>query len=149
MKSIYNKQVLPISLDQAWAFFSNPANLNEITPPDFSFEIRSELPNNMYEGMFISYKITPLLSIKMEWVTEITVIKDREYFIDEQRKGPYNIWHHEHHFKEIEGGVEMIDLLYYDIGWGILGNIAGFLFVDKKVKDIFDYRRAKLTSFFN
>jgi ligand-binding SRPBCC domain-containing protein len=148
MKRIEFVQDLPISLEEAWAFFSSPNNLNEITPEDMVFKIISNPPTEMYPGLFITYKIAPFLGIQMDWCTEITHIRDRQFFVDEQRKGPYNIWHHEHHFEEIPGGVRMKDILHYDIGKGILGVIAGKLFVDKKVQGIFDYRYKKLQQLF-
>lgn len=113
-----------------------------------TFKITSNVPEKMYEGLFITYKISPFLGIQMDWCTEITHIKDKVFFVDEQRKGPYNIWHHEHHFEEIQGGVRMTDILNYDIGKGPLGPIAGALFVDAKVKGIFDYRFTKLEQLF-
>ncbi len=101
----------------------------------------------MYKGLIITYRIKPLMNIPLNWVTEITQIEERSYFVDEQRKGPYKIWHHEHHFKTVEGGVLMTDILYYDIGKWILGWIAGKLFVHKKVRNIFEYRQKMLESF--
>jgi ligand-binding SRPBCC domain-containing protein len=148
MQKLKQTQFLPISLDQAWDFFSSPKNLNEVTPEDMVFEITSELPEKMYEGLIITYRIKPMLNIPVDWMTEITHIKEKEFFVDEQRKGPYHIWHHEHHFKAVEGGVLMTDLLYYDIGKSIFGWIAGKLFVHKKVQQIFDYRYRKLEGFF-
>ena len=141
-------QFLPISLDTAWNFFATPKNLNEVTPTDMVFEITSNLPDKMYEGLMITYKIRPMLNIPINWCTEITHIKEREFFVDEQRLGPYNIWHHEHHFKEADGGVLMTDLLHYDIGKSIFGWIAGELFVHKKVKEIFSYRYQVLEKYF-
>jgi ligand-binding SRPBCC domain-containing protein len=102
----------------------------------------------MYEGMLIRYKIKPMLNIPLDWVTEITKVVDKVYFIDEQRKGPYRIWHHEHHFKVVDGGVLMTDKLYYDIGMSFLGNIVGALWVDKQVQNIFTYRKTKLDELF-
>lgn len=148
MKILKQEQLLPISLSDAWDFFSNPQNLNLITPPKMVFEITSPLPQKMYEGMLITYKIEPLLKIPMKWCTEITHIKELSFFIDEQRIGPYRLWHHEHHFREVENGVLMTDLLYYEIGKGIFGKIAGALFVHKAVQKIFDYRKTKLTELF-
>jgi ligand-binding SRPBCC domain-containing protein len=113
------------------------------------FEITSEMPDLMYEGMMITYRIKPLLNISMNWCTEITHINNPLFFIDEQRKGPYHIWHHEHHFKEVEGGILMTDILYYDIGKSFFGWIAGHLFVHKKVKQIFEFRYKKLEQIFN
>jgi len=148
MKSLRQEQFLPISINEAWEFFSSPKNLNRVTPKELYFEITSEVPDKMYEGLIIGYKIKPMLNIKVNWCTEITHIKHLEYFIDEQRKGPYKIWHHEHHFKEVEGGIIMTDLLYYDIGKSIFGWIAGKLFVNKKVKEIFEYRYQTLNHYF-
>jgi ligand-binding SRPBCC domain-containing protein len=149
MYSFKQEQFLPINLGQAWDFFATPKNLNEVTPEDMVFEITSELPDKMYEGLIISYRIRPMMNIPLNWVTEITHVREKEYFVDEQRKGPYHIWHHEHHFKSVEGGVLMTDLLYYDIGKSIFGWIAGKLFVHKKVRDIFAYRYKVLETYFN
>lgn len=148
MKSLRQEQFLPISINEAWEFFSSPKNLNRVTPKELNFEISSDVPDKMYEGLIIKYKIKPMLNIKVDWCTEITHIKHLEYFIDEQRKGPYKIWHHEHHFKEAEGGIIMTDLLYYDIGKSIFGWLAGKLFVDKKVNEIFSYRHQTLSRYF-
>jgi len=148
MIRLFYQQTLPISLETAWDFFSTPANLNEITPPDMSFEITSELPEKMYEGLFITYKISPIPLMKFDWCTEITHVSPLSYFVDEQRSGPYNIWHHEHHFEEVSTGVLMTDLLHYDIGKGLLGKIAGSLFVHQKVSSIFEYRKKKLFTIF-
>ena len=148
MHKLEQTQFLPISLDTAWNFFATPKNLNEVTPTDMVFEITSNLPDKMYEGLMITYKIRPMLNIPINWCTEITHIKEREFFVDEQRLGPYNIWHHEHHFKESDGGVLMTDLLHYDIGKSIFGWIAGELFVHKKVKEIFSYRYQVLEKYF-
>lgn len=113
-----------------------------------TFEITSEVPDKMYEGLIITYKVSPMLNIPLSWVTEITHVKELSYFVDEQRKGPYRMWHHEHHFREVPGGVEMTDILYYDVGMGILGTIASALFVDKRVKQIFKFRSRKLKELF-
>ena len=148
MYRLKRKQFLPINLDQAWEFFATPKNLNEVTPEDMVFEITSELPDKMYEGLMITYRIKPMMNIPINWCTEITHIKEKEFFVDDQRKGPYNIWHHEHHFKAVEGGVLMTDLLHYDIGKSIFGWIAGKLFVHNKVRQIFDYRYKALENYF-
>lgn len=147
MRKLKQEQFLPVTLNNAWDFFATPKNLNQITPSDMVFEITSDLPEKMYKGLIITYRIKPLMNIPLNWVTEITQIEERSYFVDEQRKGPYKIWHHEHHFKTVEGGVLMTDTLYYDIGKWILGWIAGKLFVHKKVRNIFEYRQKMLESF--
>ena len=148
MHKLKQEQFLPITLDEAWDFFSTPKNLNEVTPDDMVFEIMSELPDTMYEGLLIHYRLKPMLNIPIEWCTEITHIKEKEYFVDEQRKGPYNIWYHEHHFRAVPGGVMMTDLLHYDIGKTVIGWMAGKLFVDNKVKTIFEYRQKALETLF-
>ena len=148
MTILKQEQLLHISLDEAWRFFSTPKNLNEITPNDMVFEIISELPDVMYEGLLINYRLKPLLNISINWCTEITHIKENEYFVDEQRIGPYKLWHHEHHFKVVQGGVIMTDLLYYDIGLSIFGWIAGKLFVHRRVKAIFSFRHKTLETYF-
>lgn len=146
MKRLVQEQFLPVSLETAWNYFATPKNLNDITPKDMVFKIVSELPEKMYEGMFIQYKIKPMLNIELNWCTEITHIVEGQFFVDEQRQGPYNIWHHEHHFKSVEGGVLMTDILHYDVGMSFLGWIASKLFVDKKVEQIFEFRRLELTN---
>lgn len=148
IRSLTFRQFLPVTLSEAWEFFSSPRNLNEITPPEMVFHITSDIPETMYEGMFITYKVSPLLGIPLEWVTEITHIQNQQYFIDEQRKGPYKIWHHEHHFEEAEGGVVMTDRLYYDVGKGWPGSLAAHLVVDRKVRSIFQFRTKKLQELF-
>lgn len=148
MKTLKSTQVLPVSMDQAWIFFSSPGNLNEITPADMTFRIISELPDKMYPGLIIVYKVSPAFNIPMTWVTEITQVQEHSYFVDEQRKGPYRMWHHEHHFTEVVGGVQMTDILHYDVGKGVLGRIVSWLFVDKRVRDIFAFREKKLREIF-
>jgi ligand-binding SRPBCC domain-containing protein len=144
------EQKVPISLQEAWDFFSSPLNLAKITPKSMSFVITSDYTKDtkMYEGMLISYEVSPLLGIKMDWVTEITYVKDGEYFIDDQRFGPFALWHHEHHFKSIEGGVLMTDKLTYAVPFGFLGRIANSLVVAKQTQDIFNYREKAVEEMF-
>ena len=104
------------------------------------FDVKTELPEKMYEGLMIEYTVKPLLGIPMNWITEIKTVKELEFFVDEQRKGPYKIWHHEHHFKEVEGGVEMIDIVSYELPLGFFGKIMHPILVRKKLEEIFDYR---------
>ena len=138
---LHKKQKVNASIDEIWNFISSPANLKEITPDHMGFDITSEnLPGKMYAGMIISYKVSPLLGIKTNWVTEITQVKEKEYFVDEQRVGPYSIWHHQHHIKSIENGVLMTDIVSYQPPLGFLGAIANSLIIKKKLKEIFDYR---------
>jgi ligand-binding SRPBCC domain-containing protein len=134
-------QKIPATIDEVWDFISSPANLKEITPDYMGFDITSEdLPEKMYPGMIISYIVKPLLGIPTTWVTEITKVTDKAYFIDEQRVGPYKLWHHQHFIEPIEGGVLMRDIVSYQPPFGILGSIMNSLVIRKKLKEIFDYR---------
>jgi ligand-binding SRPBCC domain-containing protein len=144
------EQKLPISLQEAWDFFSSPLNLAKITPKSMAFVITSDYmtETKMYEGMIITYKVSPLLGIKLDWMTEITHVKEGEYFIDEQRFGPFKFWHHEHHFKAIEGGVLMTDKLIYGIPFGVFGQIANALTVSKQTQEIFTYREKAVEELF-
>ncbi|GAC1300200.1 MAG: SRPBCC family protein [Mucilaginibacter sp.] len=144
------EQAIPISLQQAWDFFSSPLNLAKITPADMNFVVTSAFTadTKMYPGMIITYKISPLFGINMNWMTEITHVKDGEYFVDEQRFGPYALWHHQHHFKVIEGGVLMSDILNYAIPYGIAGRLANSLIVRAQVSKIFTYREKAIKDLF-
>ena len=134
-------QVLPISIEEAWEFFSSPLNLKNITPKHLGFDVLTDLEGKkMYPGMVIEYTVRPKLNIPLHWMTEIKHVKEPYYFVDEQRFGPYALWHHQHHFKEVDGGVEMRDIVHYALPLGILGRIAHALFVEKDVNDIFNYR---------
>ena len=142
------KQFLPISLDEAWDFFSAPQNLNEITPAEMKFEILTDDIPRMYAGQIIQYNVTPFPFVKMGWVTEITQVVDKKMFIDEQRFGPYAFWHHQHIFEEVDGGVLMTDILHYRVPLGIVGKLVNVLFIANKVKGIFDYRFSLLENKF-
>lgn len=147
--SIKTVQKIPVSLDKAWDFFSSPANLQAITPAKMGFTIISKHHGEkMYPGQLIEYKVKPVLGIPLYWMTEITHVKDKEYFIDEQRFGPYSLWHHQHHFKSIEGGVEMTDIIHYKNPLWLLGDIANALFIKKQLRDIFDFRYKKVEELF-
>ncbi|MBK9110066.1 MAG: SRPBCC family protein [Saprospiraceae bacterium] len=138
-------QKLPASRVELWDFISSPANLKEITPDYMGFEVTNILGvEKMYPGMIIAYKVSPLFGLKLNWLTEITHVKDFEYFVDEQRVGPYSLWHHQHKLENIEGGVLMTDIVTYKPPMGILGIIANFLFIEKKLDEIFDYRKIVL-----
>lgn len=143
-------QNLPISLDEAWDFFSSPHNLARITPPEMNFIVTSVYNGDakMYPGMIITYKVSPVFGIKLNWMTEITHVKEGKYFVDEQRFGPYALWHHQHHFKEIPGGVEMTDLLHYAIPFGPIGRLTNTIMVGKKIKKVFDFRTKAVEGIF-
>lgn len=146
--TLHTKQKLPISVDEAWEFLSNPKNLEVITPDSMGFEIRSGADRAMYPGQIIQYIVTPVLGIKAKWVTEITHVVNKKYFVDEQRFGPYAFWHHKHFIKEIDGGVEMEDIIDYKVPMGFLGQLVHPILVKPKLDEIFEYRRKKLIELF-
>ncbi len=143
-------QKIPAPLEQVWEFISSPANLKKITPDHMGFDITSgDLPEKMYPGMIISYKVSPLFGLKLTWVTEITHVEDKKYFVDEQRVGPYTMWHHEHIIEPVEGGTLMKDIVSYKPPFGFLGSIANSLIIKLQLKEIFDYREKAIEKIFN
>ena len=145
---IKTQQKLPISIEKAWGFFSNPKNLKKITPEEMSFEIISGAEKSIYPGQIIQYNVSPIFGIKLRWVTEITHVIDNKYFVDEQRFGPYSLWHHKHFFNEIKGGILMEDVVDYKIPLGWLGQLAHFIFVKNRLKKIFKFRENMLIKLF-
>ena len=148
MYQLKTKQFVKTDMATCWDFFSDPKNLSKITPQSMGFIVRTELPDKMYEGLMIEYTVSPMLGIPMNWITEIKMVKNHSFFVDEQRKGPYRIWHHEHHFKEVDGGVEMTDIVSYELPLGFLGRLMHPILVKNKLKEIFDYRRQKVDELF-
>ena len=145
--TLTRKQVLPISLEQAWPFFSSPSNLEQITPAFLRFHIVSEVPEEIYPGLIITYRIAAIANIPMLWVTEIKHVIRLHQFVDEQRIGPFRFWHHLHRFREVEGGVEMEDIVNYVMPWGLLGQFVHAVFIRARLKAIFDFRREFLEGF--
>jgi ligand-binding SRPBCC domain-containing protein len=146
--TLHSIQNLPISLDEAWEFLSNPKNLKVITPEYMGFKTLSGDDREMFSGQIIQYIVTPVLGIPMKWVTEITHVQDKKYFVDEQRFGPYDLWHHKHFLKEIPGGVEMEDIVDYKVPMGIIGQLVHPFLVKPKLNEIFEFRRKKLIELF-
>ena len=142
------KQGLPISRKKAWEFLSDPKNLKTITPDHMGFHILSGADRPMYQGQIIQYIVKPFAGFSTKWVTEITHVKEGEYFVDEQRFGPYSLWHHKHFLKDVDGGVEMEDIIDYKIPFGIVGQIVQPFLVKKQLQDIFKYRESKLIELF-
>ena len=141
VQNLVFRQKLETDLDTAWAFFSDPKNLARICPPEMNFQIKSGLSESgTYSGQIIRYSLSPVMGIPMEWITEITHVVDKKLFVDEQRKGPYKMWHHQHHFEKVDGGVLMTDILHYEVPAGFLGNLLNQIFIRKKVLEIFKYR---------
>ncbi|WP_272151573.1 SRPBCC family protein [Tenacibaculum aiptasiae] len=148
--TLTTEQVLDVSLEKAWSFFSAPQNLEKITPSHMGFQITSKVDKKAYAGQIITYKVGILPGVKSSWVTEITQVKDEQFFIDEQRFGPYKMWHHEHWFEELsEGKTLMKDKISYKIPFGLLGHIAQSVFIKRQLKNIFEHRYSTLEKLFN
>jgi len=140
-----HEQLFHASVEEMWRFISAPKNLKEITPDYMGFEVTTPyLSEKMYAGMIISYKVSPVLNFKVDWVTEITHVKENEFFVDEQRIGPYKLWHHQHHLIQMKEGVLMRDIVTYQPPFGILGALANKLLISKKLNEIFNYRKVVL-----
>jgi len=145
---LHAKQCIKTDMNTAWEFLSDPKNLQRITPEAMGFNILAGADRKMFPGQVIHYTVSPFPGITTKWVTEITHVEDGKYFVDEQRFGPYALWHHKHFIKEIDGGIEMEDVVDYKIPFGFLGQIAHPLFVKNKLRDIFKYREKKLIKLF-
>ena len=142
-------QKINANINEVWDFIASPQNLKEITPDSMGFDITTgKLPSKMYAGMVIGYKVSPLFGIKMNWLTQISHVKEKEFFVDEQLVGPYKLWHHEHHIYPIMNGVLMKDVITYQPPFGILGRIANSLLIKKQLNKIFNYRKQKLENIF-
>lgn len=147
--TLTSEQILPISLEKAWEFFTVPVNLDKITPKEMDFKITNNPPPKTYKGQIITYKIGVLPLIKSNWITEITHLEDHQFFVDEQRFGPYAMWHHEHHFEKIsETETKMKDIVNFKMPFGILGDLLAGYFVKNKVKFIFESRHTILEKTF-
>lgn len=142
-------QKIPASLQEVWDFFSNPANLQSITPAYMGFRTISRHHGDaIYAGQLIEYKVRPLFGIPLYWMTEVTHVRDKAFFADEQRRGPYRFWQHQHHFKEIPGGVEMTDIVHYTSPGWFMGRIVNRLFIRRRLRRLFEYRFAKVQELF-
>lgn len=146
---INTKQQLPISLADAWSYFSDTGKLSELTPSWMHFTKTSPSPSKgMYPGMIVTYRLRPIWSVWFNWMAEITHVKEQELFVDEQRSGPFRFWHHEHHFKEVDNGVEIMDILHYALPFGIIGRAVHQLSVEGKMQAVFQYRQKRLQALF-
>ena len=152
MKSHYqfsSVQYLKTDLNSIWKFASSPQNLKKITPDYMLFNITSNIKDPIYPGMIISYDVSPILKIKLNWVTEITHVVENKYFIDEQLIGPYSLWHHQHFFEAEGDKVKMTDIVTYKPPFGLIGRLANRLFIKKQLESIFEFRRSKMNQIFN
>ena len=142
------KQVVPATLDEVWAYFATPHNLNEMTPPDMHFQSIHGGDEKMFQGQLIEYRVSFMPLIKSRWLTEIAQVQEKAYFVDEQRIGPYRFWYHEHRFEEVEAGTQITDQVTYELPFGILGDIVHTLWVKHKLNAIFKYRQKKINELF-
>ena len=141
-------QFLPISVETAWHFFSDPRNLTRITPDWLDINITQRIAAKMHAGMIITYRLKPLLGMPTTWISEITHVDEPVFFVDEMRLGPYRFWHHQHRFIEKGGGIEMRDIVHYALKFGLLGQILHNMVIGSKLIEIFDYRRIALEAIF-
>lgn len=149
INTLFSKQKAPISVEEAWRFFSSPENLEKLTPSEMNFQVTSGKPEKAYPGQIITYKVSVVKGVRLNWVTEITQVKKNKFFIDEQRFGPYTMWHHEHFFEKIdENSCWIVDKVSYKLPLGILGRLAQVLFVKKQLRGIFTYRTQQIDKLF-
>jgi ligand-binding SRPBCC domain-containing protein len=148
LEKLERLQTIPMPLADLWNFFGRPENLASITPPWLGFRVTSAPQETMYAGMIITYTVSPLLGVALPWTTEITHCGEPHFFVDEQRLGPYRFWHHQHHFREVAGGVEMRDLVHYQLPFGPLGRVAAGM-VRRRLEAVFDYRREAVQRLFD
>ena len=141
---LHRTQTLPIALETAWAFFSDPANHPAITPPELGFKILATPPARIHAGLMLRYSVRPLPGFRAQWVSEITQARAPDYFVDEQRVGPYALWHHEHHFRAVPGGVEAVDHIHYILPLGPLGSLLAGPLVRRRLERIFAFRALAL-----
>lgn len=148
MPQLLREQFIPADPARVWEFFATPRNLEDMTPPDLRFQILSDLPPRMYAGQIIDYRISPFPGLWLSWRTEIRHVREGEYFVDEQRAGPYKFWYHEHRFEPADGGVRMTDRVTYDVGWGPFGWLAEKLWVRRQLEQIFTFRARRVAELF-
>lgn len=151
LHTIKTRQFLKSDIETVWNFISSPKNLSAITPDKMDFKILSDEEDlkMMYSGQIIEYTVSPVFNIRLHWVTEIKHVENKSFFIDEQRAGPYSFWHHKHFIKEVDGGIEMTDVVHYKLPFGFFGRLVNILFVRKQLEEIFAYRYKKLEQLFN
>ena len=145
---LHREQAIPAPLENVWAYFADPKNLNAITPPDMNFEIMAGGDEPMYEGQIIEYRVEFVRGLRSLWLTEIAHVRDGEYFVDEQRVGPYRFWYHEHRFEPAHAGVKMIDHVTYAAPFGFLGDLVNAMWIRKRLESIFDFRAKRIAELF-
>jgi len=141
---LHREQIIPAPLEDVWNYFCDPRNLNKITPPDMNFEIVRGGDVKMYEGQIIEYRVEFIRGIRSLWLTEIAHLKDGQYFVDEQRVGPYRFWYHEHIFEVHSSGTKMTDHVTYKVPLGMLGDLMNTVWISRRLRNVFDFRRKKI-----
>lgn len=145
---LHKTQLVPVTVEKSWEFFSDPNNLKEITPPELGLEIKSEVSGEIYDGMIIIYNVNLLPYYKTQWVTEIKHVKSPYRFVDEQKIGPYKLWYHQHFFKESDNGTLVEDVIHYSVPYGYIGKLLNRLFIARNLNYIFKYRSEALNRIF-
>jgi ligand-binding SRPBCC domain-containing protein len=145
---LHRTQIIPAPLEKVWDYFSDPRNLDLMTPPDMRFRILTDPLPRMYQGQIIEYRVEFIKGLPSLWVTEIAHVRELEYFVDEQRLGPYRFWYHEHSFQPVDGGILMTDKVTYSIGFGPLGDFLNAVWISRRLKGIFDFREQKMNEIF-
>ena len=150
IQHLQREQLVKRTPAEIWEFFATPRNLDTLTPPTVSFEVVGEPPERMHPGQMIEYRIGVLPGVRVRWLTEITHVREGEFFVDEQRIGPYKLWHHEHRFTPTPDGrgVRMTDRVTYDVGWGPVGDLLHALWIRRQLATIFDYRARRVAELF-
>ncbi len=145
---LVREQTVPAPRQKVWGYFCDPQNLNAITPPDMNFEILQGADAKMYPGQLIEYRVEFVRGIRSRWLTEIAHVRAGEYFVDEQRVGPYRFWYHEHGFQDTRAGTRMTDRVTYVVPFGVLGDLVNTFWIRKRLEQIFDFRRQKIVELF-
>jgi len=150
IRRLHREQFIPAAPAAVWEFFATPRNLDALTPPDLTFRIVGDVAPRMYAGQMIEYRIGVLPGVTTRWLTEITHVREGAYFVDEQRIGPYRLWHHEHMFSPAPDGrgVHMTDRITYDPGWGPIGGAVDALWIARKLAHVFAYRARRTAELF-
>jgi ligand-binding SRPBCC domain-containing protein len=148
--TIQRTQIVRSPLRDCWLFFSNPQNLARLTPPALDFQVLSDVPEEIYPGLMIQYRVRPLFGLPLIWLTEISHVEPERSFVDEQRLGPYRLWHHEHHFRGLdEYHTEMRDRVHYILPFAPFSEFMHPWLVKPKLEQIFDYRERETQQIFN
>mgnify|MGYP006268394281 FL=1 len=141
---LYRQQTLNLSVEEAWKFFSSPYFLNEITPDFFHVEIESKVPDEIYAGLLISYRMKAVFGYPMDWLSEVSQCETHRYFIYQQQEGPFKFWSHEVRLTATPTGTQVEDIVFYTMPGWLFGELLHTLIIGKRLQAIFDTRQAYL-----